>query len=65
MNDYIVKIRVGFSKSTLFATKKFKVQADTEQDAEFQAITDMWQWLDDSIFSSMIKHIRVEDISFH
>lgn len=65
MNDYIVKIRVGFSKSTLFATKKFNVQADTEQDAEIQAITDMWQWLDDSIFSSMIKHIRVEEISFH
>ena len=65
MNDYIVKIRVGFSKSTLFATKKFNVKADTEQDAEIQAITDMWQWLDDSIFSSMIKHIRVEEISFH
>ena len=42
-----------------------RVGADTEQDAEFQAITDMWQWLDDSIFSSMIKHIQVQEISFH
>jgi len=64
VNDYIVRIKVGFSKSTLFATKKFQVSAETEQDAEFQAITDMWQWLDDSIFSSMIKHIRIDEITF-